>query len=257
MADLSLTRTTKLGHEWGAYELRAYHITVSQQTKQEFFGMPHLPPPDHPKLLVDFMNTQDRRQVAGDTKKLVHYLDIALYPCFGHDAAVVNLMAKLLETLGYDDDHRIIFIHHSLPFSICGASSLAEIDIYVLADSNEVLMLVRDDQRLLKVTDPEPEVIAGAIAAYAANNKAREAINIPPLNTITLPAITMMGTSPIFYKIPVTAELSEAVSRGMYPTTETRVLRYFPQPPIHAMGMSFPEDRAEILACLHAFKHFL
>ena len=68
----------------------------------------------------------------------------------------------------------------------------------------------------------------------------------------------MVGTNPVFYKIPVTAELSEAVRRGTYPATETRVLKYVPVlPRRRSLGMRPLENRVELLACLEAFKQFL
>jgi hypothetical protein len=77
-----------------------------------------------------------------------------------------------LEKLGYDDGGRIIFIRLALPFLICGVSSFAQTDVCVM-DDNEVLLLVQEDKRLLSLKDPEPQVVAEAIAAYALNNKVR------------------------------------------------------------------------------------
>jgi hypothetical protein len=37
---------------------------------------------------------------------------------------------------------------------------------------------------------------------------------------ITFPALTMVSTAPIFYKITVTTTLSEAVENGTYPNIE-------------------------------------
>ncbi|KAG2043052.1 hypothetical protein BDR03DRAFT_942745 [Suillus americanus] len=84
-------------------------------------------------------------------------------------------------------------------------------------------------------------------------------MNLPPLDVITIPAITLQGLTPTFYKIPVTVELSEAVARGTYPTSKTRVLRYFPKFSGHPRNFAIRnlKDRAEFLACLEAFKQFL
>jgi hypothetical protein len=253
-----LIRSAKPGSDWTESELAAYHITVVSQDKQEFFGVPNLPAPARPSL-VGFMTTEDRQHAAdNETRKLLHYLDLALDPKVGQEAAVDNFAARLLEKLGYDDGDRIIFIRRALPLVICGVSSLAQTDICVM-DDNEVLLLVQEDKRLLSVKDPEPQVIAEAIAAYAVNNKVRVgSLNLAPLTAVTLPAITMIGTNPIFYKITVTAELSTAVQQGTYPVTETRVLRYIPVlPRRQSLGMRPLENRVEILACLEAFKQFL
>jgi hypothetical protein len=168
------------------------------------------------------MTIEDREHAADrETRKLLHYLDLALDPQVGQEAAVDNFAAKLLEKLGYDDDDRIIFIHRALPFLICGVPSFAQTNVCVMND-NEVLLLVQGDKRLLSLKDPEPQVVAEAIAAYALNNKVRvTALNLLPLAAVTLPAITMVGTNPIFYKITVTAQLSTAVQQGTYPATET------------------------------------
>ncbi|KAG2360428.1 hypothetical protein BDR07DRAFT_1486976 [Suillus spraguei] len=126
-------------------------------------------------------------------------------------------------------------------------------DISIIKD-NEVLMLVCSEDKRWRY-DAEAAVIAGAIAAFTANNKVRVASDLPPLSATTIPAIAMNGSNPIFYKIPVTAELSEAVARGAYPTNETRVLRYAPLLRIPPMsGWSVHKHKPEVLADLEAFK---
>ncbi|KIJ16035.1 hypothetical protein PAXINDRAFT_11074 [Paxillus involutus ATCC 200175] len=205
------------------------------------------------------MTTKDRRLAAdSETRKFLHYLDLALDPKVGQEAAVVNFASKLLEKLGYDDGGRIIFFRRALPLLICGVSSLAQTDICVM-DDNEILLLVQADEGLSSLKDPEPQVITEAIAAFAVNNKVRvESQNLPPLAAATFPAITMVGTNPIFYKIIVTAELSTAVRQGTYPANETCVLRYIPDLPRRQnLGMRPLEDRVENLACLEAFNQFL
>ena len=253
-----LIRSAKPGSDWTANELDAYHITVVSQTKQQFFGVPSLPAPARPSL-VGFMTTEDRQlAVDSETRKMLHYLDLALDPKAGQEAAVFNFTSKLLEKLGYDDGDRIIFVRHALPLVICGVSSSAQTDICVM-DDNEILLLVQEDKRLLSLKDPEPQVIAEAIAAFAVNNKVQvESQHLLPLATATFPAIIMVGTYPIFYKIIVTAELSTAVLQGMYPANETRVFKYNPVlPRRQSLGMRPLENRVEILACLEAFKQFL
>jgi len=58
----------------------------------------------------------------------------------------------------------------------------------------------------------------------------------------------MVGTTPVFYKITITAALSKAVQTGTYPETETRVLRYIPAlPRRNSEGMRPLPNRLEIL----------
>lgn len=76
------------------------------------------------------MEVEDRGDAQDSvTKKLLHYLDLALDPKVGQESAVDNFASKLLENLGYDDEDRIIFIRHALPFVICGTTSLAQTDV--------------------------------------------------------------------------------------------------------------------------------
>ncbi|SJL04155.1 uncharacterized protein ARMOST_07515 [Armillaria ostoyae] len=76
---------------------------------------------------------------------------------------------------------------------------------------NEILFFA---QISLDLKDPEPQVMAEAIrvAAYATKNKIRVgSLHLPPLQDIA-----MVGTSPIFYKVTVAADLSNAVQQGTY-----------------------------------------
>ena len=97
--------------------------------------------------------------------------------------------------------------------------------------------------------DPEPQVIAEAIAAFALNNRKREReLHLPIRNSIMFPCLTMAGTSPVFYKITVTAALNKAVRTGSFPEIETRVLRYVPALPRgNSEGMRPLPNRLEIL----------
>jgi hypothetical protein len=71
----------------------------------------------------------------------------------------------------------------------------------------------------------------------------------------------MKGTSPIFFKIPVTQELVTAVIGGVYPTTETIVQAHLPAiaRPVYRLneGMKPLDNRLIILSCYEAFKQFV
>ncbi|KAH9025945.1 hypothetical protein EDB85DRAFT_201627 [Lactarius pseudohatsudake] len=104
--------------------------------------------------------------------------------------------------------------------------------------------------------DPEPQVIAKAIAAFALNNRKRE--RDPILPPYMLPCLIIVGTTPVFYKIIITAALSKAVQTGTYPETEAHVLRYIPALPCkNSEGMRPIANKLEILGCLEAFKRKL
>ncbi|KAH9047495.1 hypothetical protein EDB83DRAFT_2403471, partial [Lactarius deliciosus] len=64
------------------------------------------------------------------------------------------------------------------------------------------------------------------------------------------PCLIMVGTTPVFYKIIITAALSKAVLTGTYPETEAHVLRYIPALPCRNIeGMPPIPNKLEILRC--------
>ncbi|KAH8992726.1 hypothetical protein EDB92DRAFT_1945134 [Lactarius akahatsu] len=172
----------------------------SPQSKEVFFGTIDFSDPTEPST-ADFMTWRWTSQ----------------------EAAVVKFSAQLLRGLEYDDDDSIVFIRRAIPFLTCGENSVAQIDVCIM-DDNEILLLLQEDKILTSMEDPEPQIIAEAIAAFALNNRKRERDpNLPLCNSIMFPCITMAGTMPVFYKITITAALSKT---GTYSETETRVLRY-------------------------------
>ena len=256
MADLR--RTAKSGSDWTANELCAYNITVVPQNKQEFFSTVDFPDPAEPSL-AGFMTAETLEDAADkEGRQLLRFLYLALDPKLGQEAAVENFAAQLLTGLDYDDEDKIVFIRHAMPFLICGENSVAQTDVCVM-DTHEILLLLQEEKRSTIMKNPEPQVIAEAIAAFALNNRRRERdLNLPPRDSIMFPCLTMIGTSPIFYKITVTAALSKAVQTGTFPEFETRVLRYIPSlPRRNREGMRPLPNRLEILRCLEAFKRFI
>ena len=76
-----------------------------------------------------------------------------------------------------------------------------------------------------------------------------------------IPGIVMVGTSPTFFKIPVTGTLSTHIRHGTYPPEETHVTYCHPPVPRPAHrrseGMKPLESRREILRCYEAFKEIV
>ena len=105
--------------------------------------------------------------------------------------------------------------------------------------------------------DPEPQLVAQAIAAFHRNNRLFSQICQPQLDSQTFPAIIMSCTTPTFYLITVTKELSEVVAAGMYPQ-ETTIVRKF-LPPLELTdctgeAMLSLQNRKVIFGYLEAFK---
>ena len=108
---------------------------------------------------------------------------------------------------------------------------------------------------------PEPQLIAGAIAALHGYNRALEAAGLPLLQSKTFPGITMNGTAPMFYKIPVTSDLLHSLATLKYPSQVTTVERLIPPVPLLGRlendGMKPLVNRRIILQCFEAFKRFV
>lgn len=84
---------------------------------------------------------------------------------------------------------------------------------------------MQENKRLKHQERPEAQLIAEGIAAAYENRKTQTASNN---FTITIPGITVVGTSPEFHKIPVTVKLPKVILEGQYPRDTTIVQRFRP-----------------------------
>ncbi|KAG2075824.1 hypothetical protein BDR04DRAFT_800932 [Suillus decipiens] len=201
----------------------SYNISIVTQSKEQFFHTALLGQTDNP-LLNGFMSTLLRQDAAdNETAKLLQYMELA-ENAGGNEIAVYNFIAKLMEKLEYDHGNRIIFLRRKICFYVGTSTAPAQAGVCIMDGNDKIILLVHADE----LKDPEPQVIAEAIAAAYGY----WSLHYRRLSTITFPAITMHSTYPIFYKITVTAQLSDAVRNGLYPPTETRVLRYVPDLPL-------------------------
>jgi hypothetical protein len=127
-------------------------------------------------------------------------------------------------------------------------------DVCVMTYNQSLLLLLQRDNN----GDPEPKVIAKAVAAFQENNKIRIKHGKESLEKMVIPCITLVGTFPVFYLVPVTEELNRGVEGGQYPGIETVVLKHAPRVPGRISdGMKPVENRRKILQCLEAFKRFV
>jgi hypothetical protein len=118
-----------------------------------------------------------------------------------------------------------------------------------------ILLVVQADKTMFSPSDPEPQIIAEAIATFQHNNRKRADLNLPQLNVMTIPCITMVGTRPFFYQIPVTQQLSDCVATGQFPSQPTVVRRCAPPARRRASeGMEVPDYRRIALQYYDAFR---
>ena len=78
---------------------------------------------------------------------------------------------------------------------------------------------------------------------------------------MTFPGITLVGSTPTFYKITVTKGLMIALATGQYPEKSTNVEKFLP--PVdnslafYQSGMKHLNDRAVVFQCFQAFKQLM
>ncbi|KAH9916789.1 uncharacterized protein B0H18DRAFT_1096662 [Fomitopsis serialis] len=122
-----------------------------------------------------------------------------------------------------------------IPFYICGQWKHATTDVCLVDRlQNDILLLVQEDERSQPdhPRDPGPQLVMVGIALF--------------------------GTTPTFYKIPVTAGLVCDVHYGAYPSKPTIVSVHVPELPSPAgrynEGMKPLDNRQAVLRCYEAFR---
>lgn len=257
----NITRSSKSGSDWTPNELLAYNIRVVYQDFATFFGAQNLP---DPQINNEVLIAQDVATVqSDDAYTFLRTMDLAMSTPPGKESAVNDFSVNLFRILRYTGSRavgRVARTRKDLLFWVCGEERHAKADVCIM-DIEDILILVQEDKRHLDGSDPEPPLIAQGIAAFYNNNNTRVRIlMLDPLQSKVIPGITMKGTMPIFYKIPVTADLVRAVQLGEYPAQETIVYAHIPVVPRPARryseGMKPLDNRRVVLACYEAFKQF-
>jgi hypothetical protein len=219
----NLIRSPKSGSDWTTNELIAYNITVTAQSPKEFFRRNTEPPlVDVDPSLVD--SAVDADNVPDDTFQYLTHLDLATNA--GQESLIVEFSRETLRILGFAERGLALSTRYIIPLTICGDNRrTAQTDVCLLDRRSMILLILQEDKTVFNLTQPEPQVIAEAIATYQYNNEKRQTRGLPTLDAMIIPCITMVGTRPTFYLVPVTQALSIAVVTGQYPETLTKVVK--------------------------------
>lgn len=259
MADL--VRTAKSGNDWSALELDAYNITIQRIDIPTFFG--HRPgaididPNINPNIFSEIDTSSDAtHDLSPDTHRFLSSVYLATHASPVQQSAINNVARTVLEVMRFDEVGTCTCLRTcvDIPLAICGdnAQMTAMADI-CLVHINTIILLVVQEDRLLSSVDPEPQVIADAIAAFQRNNRKREEFGLEALQDMTILCITMIGTCPVFYKVPVTKELSHSVAVGRYPRRPTVVEKCWSIRRQVTEGMQVPAFRRTALEHYGAF----
>jgi hypothetical protein len=253
----SVDRSAKSGNDWTADDLRAYNVTIEAQDFETFFGQPS------PSLLPSELLTKQRAADMTNVEnyRIISFMDLAMNRVPNEESKVAQFTEKLLAALEYESLARSVVLQQQMPLFICGESRHATADVCIV-DMSEILLVGQEDKRHMDAGDPDPQLISVAIAAFQFNNyKRTQVLNEPALTSKVIAGITMLGTAPTFFKIPVTQDLVSAVETGQYPAAPTIVSMHVPEIPRPtcriAEGMEPLDNREAIFACFEAFKQFV
>lgn len=256
----NIVRNYKSGSNWTINELKAYNIEIHNNTdERDFFSqnVDTVSLSELPRSVIECENI-DYLDVNDKGYDFISYLGMAMHPKETEESAVDDLAAELLRLLGYRGEGRVIRVHKDIDLFMCGNYTKAETDVCVL-DKSKIFLLLQEDKSHINRDDPEPQLIAEAIAAFQYNNSKRtRELGLDELKEHVFPGITMVGTLPMFYKIRITKALNEAVQVGEYPTETTYVQRFNPLLGLASdQGMMNINHRIRILKCFKLFKQLM
>ena len=254
----SLIRSAKSGRNWAENELLAYKIQVSSQEAPQFFGR-ELCPIDHlDAKLLSTIDPSIASNLSKETYRFLALLDLASHADVGQESAINDFRKAVLEVTGYDELGTILRSRYDIPFTIAGETRTAKTGLCLVHFSSMILLVVQEDKADgTSMQSPEAQVIAEAIATFETNNRKRRNRHLERLESMNVPCITMIGTRPRFYKVPVTRELSKAVICGQYPKQSTIVTCCAPPPRLWSFeAMEVPDYRRIALQYYDAFRGF-
>ena len=246
-------RSAKSRSVWTRIELMAYNIKIVPQTPEQFFGaaaagvsLAELDP-----LIVT--GSADTANLSDTALRYLTYLDLAADA--NQETLIDEFSLQTLDLLGYSERGLALFNRYNIP-NRRGDGKNAETDVCLVDGRTLILLILQEDKTVFSSSNPEPQVVAEAIAAYQYNNDKRERMGMTTLDKMVLPCITMVGTRPTFYLVPVNRALSNAVTgmTGQYPHEPTEVWKCATVVGHNRSSMEKPEYRRVALERFMAFR---
>jgi len=166
----NLIRSVKPGSDWTRNELIAYNISIIEQDQDAFFGGP-LPLYAGPAGSVQ----HEERVHALDAASLalIKRLNLAMELFEGEESAVTDFAAEILRALGYETKQTVVRTRKTIRLFMCGETVYANTDVCLIDADSEILLFVQVDKTRISASDPEPQLVAGAVAAFQSNNAIR------------------------------------------------------------------------------------
>ncbi|KAF4617519.1 hypothetical protein D9613_006338 [Agrocybe pediades] len=206
-------------------DLDSYNISIVETSPVQFFESSADPDPALDNLdpaILTWSNAVEPN-LAEVTARYLGQLDLATH--VSPESAIDDFALATLELLRYDGRHITLSTCYNIPLNICGTIVDAQAAVCLIYRPSTTILLVLVDEKTLldKAGNAETLVVRQAIATFQFNNERRKERGQPVLENMTIPCISMFGTVPTFYLVPVTRELSEAVMTAQYPTSRTVV----------------------------------
>jgi len=201
----------------------------------------------------------DTENLSDSTLRYLTYLDLAAHA--SQESFIDEFSRQTLDLLGYSERGLALFTRYNIPLTICGEDKSVQTgsDVCLVDGRTMILLILQVGKTVFNSSNPEPQVIAEAIAAYQYNNDNRERRGLATLDTMVLPCITMVGTRPTFYLVPVNRALSDAVTTGQFPdanaaTVVLKCVTVAGHNRSSSEGMEKPEYRRVALERFKAFR---
>ncbi|KAI9435755.1 hypothetical protein H4582DRAFT_1968548 [Lactarius indigo] len=228
----NLVRSAKPGSDWKYSDLDSYNIQIRNVHTQEFFGVPHLPPPAVNPIILNHVSAPVGLPLPKDDRLFFRYLLAATRVDTIHEELIHDFMRHLLSGLLHlDEIDRIMNQRVDLRFVMSGKLVCAEPDFAVWYSERPIpshILLVQQDKGPLSPGQAEPQLVAGALGAFHTDNSCRIAMGFPPSPSRRYFGIIMVGVAPRFYKITITQALCDVVRLAQFPAEETIVQCFTP-----------------------------
>jgi len=136
----------------------------------------------------------------------------------------------------------------TLPSLVSPVESLTDVClVHARLTSTLIHLALVLDKTSTNEANAEPQVVPSAIAASQFHNRTREDQGFNPLDTMTIPCVTVAHACPTFYLVPVTTTLNVAVITGQYPSAQTQFL-WCPTVTTSAAGIGMEDAEYKRLA---------
>ncbi|KAF8575990.1 hypothetical protein K439DRAFT_1368458 [Ramaria rubella] len=250
--------TAHSGCWWMQAQLKDYTINFDYQDVKTFFEVDTMPESVvNPQIMVSSLD-----DIMDDhIYNVVMSMEWAVFEDYREELVFNGFAVELLCLLNYNSKGQIFCMRKDLPLLMCGESKKVKPNLCIInTDQWGIILLIEEDKHLSNVK-ARAQLVAEVIACFTYNNGCRQHTELPELSHMVIPSVTLVGTSPNFFKILVTRDLEYAVCHGVAPKEKTIIPTHRPEVlrPGHfnEEGMYPLDNRQAILQCYEAFKKFL